>query len=248
MKRLLAILVGCWLLPALTTQANEKEFDWSVFDSLLKTHVTASEKANIAVNLVDYLALKQSRPFNDIARQLNAYNPKALSGASEIAFYINAYNYYALKLVADNYPLDSIKDLGNIFFPVWKKEVGRIHGHPVSLDHIEHSILRKLGEPGIHFAIVCASLSCPDLRMEAYSAEHLTQQLRDQLVHFLKQNKGKQIKGAGQTLYLSKIFQWFEEDFDLAGGVINYLAQFDPSVKPFAEFETLDYNWQVNGQ
>lgn len=230
--------------------ASVQEFNWDSFDALLKANVKPSKKENIDVNLVDYTTLKSSKAFYDIAHRLDQYDPSHLSGTAKITFYINAYNYFALKMVADNYPLDSIKDLGNILFPVWKKDAGKINGQVVSLDQLEHSILRKLNEPAIHFAIVCASLSCPDLRAEAYSTERLSQQLRDQLVRFLKQRKGKQIAGEGedQTLYLSKIFQWFESDFDDAGGVINYLVEYDPSVKPFAEFESLDYNWQVNSQ
>ena len=230
--------------------AGDQQFDWSVYDQLLRQHVIVGEKQNIAANLVDYKTLKTSKPFHEIASQLTAFNPEPLSTKQKIVFYINAYNYFALKLITDNYPLESIKDLGNIFFPVWKKDVGLINQKTVSLDYIEHTVLRSLGEPAIHFAIVCASLSCPDLRAEAYTEEKLSIQLRDQLITFLKQEKGKQITGEGehQALYLSKIFQWFESDFEKSGGVINYLVEYDPSVKPFSDFNSLDYNWELNSQ
>ena len=225
-------------------------FDWSEFDSLLKQHVKAGEIDGIEANLVDYKAFKQSKSFYQIADKLAGYDPTSLETKRKLVFYINAYNYFTIKLVADNYPLESIKDLGNFLFPVWKKDVGKINGKVVSLDHIEHDVLRKLGEPGIHFAIVCASLSCPDLRAEAYNEEYLQQQISDQTRRFLQQSKGMQIKrnGSSDELYLSKIFQWFESDFIAKGGVISYLSEIDPSLKEFEEFETIDYNWQVNAQ
>lgn len=244
---LLVIAFQIFIIPFSYAQS---EFDWSQFDVMLKQHVVVGEIAGVPANLVDYPAFKRSKTFNDIANKLAKYNPSHLDRKQALAFYINAYNYFAIKLVADNYPLESIKDLGNFIFPVWKKDVGKINGKKVSLDYIEHDVLRKLDEPGIHFAIVCASLSCPDLRQEIYRADYLNQQMDDQVRRFLQQSKGKQIvqKDGRDELYLSKIFQWFESDFMDNGGVIAYLSNIDPALKQFDEFETLDYNWQVNAQ
>lgn len=242
--------IGLSLLVMANTAQSQTTFDWHSFDALLKQHVTPSRKQNIPVNLVDYNALKASSQFNDIAKQLAQFDPSHLNRQQQLVFYINAYNYFALKLVADHYPLDSIKDLGNILFPVWKKHAGEINGESISLDYIEHTVLRSLDEPAIHFAIVCASLSCPDLRTEAYTEQDLKQQLTEQIQGFLKQSKGVQIEGEGQdkTLYLSKIFKWFESDFKDQGGVITYLSKYEPALESFEDFETLDYNWQVNSQ
>ena len=239
-------------LTALATTTNPPTsagpFDWSTFDALLKAHVQPGNVNNIEANLVDYRTLKKRPEFFAIADQLAQYNPSGLDRAHTLAFYINAYNYFALKLVVDHYPLDSIKDLGNFLFPVWKKEAGKINGKTVSLDEIEHKVLRKLDEPGIHFAIVCASLSCPDLRREAYQADALKAQLADQVKRFLTQSKGKQVRHSNgeSVLYLSNIFKWFEGDFVSHGGVIRYLTPHDPSLVPYQSFKTLDYNWQLN--
>lgn len=246
---LLRILLISISILSLNSYANTP-FDWSTFDSLLKRHVVAGEMDGIPANLVDYTAFKQSKSFQAIGIQLKSYDPTPLDTKQKIAFYTNAYNYFAIKLVADHYPLESIKDLGNFIFPVWKKDVGKINGRVVSLDYIEHDVLRKLGEPGIHFTIVCASLSCPDLRPEAYTAEYLNQQIDDQVRRFLQQSKGMQIKqeDGKATLYLSKIFQWFESDFTQKGGVIAYLSEIDPKLASFKDFESLDYNWKLNEQ
>ncbi len=250
--RLVVLLFSAFvlLIPHPSLAADQVEFDWSSFDRLLKSHVQPGNINGIEANLVDYRALQSSDAFSAIAGQLADYDPGPLNTKQTLAFYINAYNYFALKLVVDNYPLDSIKDLGNFLFPVWKKDAGKINGKTISLDYIEHDVLRKLDEPGIHFAIVCASLSCPDLRTEVYTADYLNQQMADQVKRFLNQQKGKQIRQEGDqsVLYLSNIFKWFEADFVGHGGVIHYLTPIDPSLVPYQAFETLDYNWQLNDQ
>lgn len=111
----------------------------------------------------------------------------------------------AIKTVLDHWPLQSIRDAGSFFSPVWKKPAGMVAGKVRSLHEIEHDILRAMHEPRIHFAIVCASVSCPDLRPEAYNAAQLDDQLDDQATIFLsRQQKGLRIEANG--VQLSKIF------------------------------------------
>lgn len=111
------------------------------------------------------------------------------SREKKLAFYINSYNILALKMVVDHWPLKSIKDIGSLFRPVWGKVAGTISGKLVSLDDIENDIIRPMGEPRIHLAIVCASVSCPDLRTEPYTAKKLDSQLDEQVRLFLNNNK-----------------------------------------------------------
>ena len=170
----------------------------------------------------------------------------------KLTFWINAYNVMAAKMVLDNYPLKSIKDAGSLFTAVWKKEVGVVAGKTRTLNEIEHEILRKMGDPRIHAAIVCASVSCPDLRGEAYTVEKLDSQLDDQLTLFLANSKkGLHIDKKGY-LYMSSIFKWFKEDFDAKGGVRNYLAPYAPEGAMSSIKDTkltvyyLDYDWELN--
>ena len=116
---------------------------------------------------VDYAALKKDPRWKGVVRSLERSKPDALPSAeAKLAFWINAYNVLAIQTVLSNYPLDSIRDVGSFFSPVWKRQAGKIDGKAVTLDQIEHQILRPMGDPRIHAAIVCASRSCPSLRRE----------------------------------------------------------------------------------
>ena len=224
-----------------------ESFDWSTFDSLLKNHVKSGAYQSVQANLVDYDALRNDSSFKTIGQQLAQYNPTALSGNDKLVYYINAYNYFAIKIVLDNWPVDGIKDIGSLFKPVWKREAGKINGRAVTLDEIEHKILRPMGEPRVHFAIVCASMSCPDLRTEAYRAETLDQQLSDQAQTFLSNTtKGAALKNG--KLYLSEIFDWFEEDFSKVGGIYAFIDNYNPALENFEDFEIIPYNWELNRQ
>ncbi|MBI4005819.1 MAG: DUF547 domain-containing protein [Gammaproteobacteria bacterium] len=142
--------------------------------------------------------------------------------------------------------MSSIKDAGSWLEPVWDKLAGKINGKAMSLGKIEHEILRSMGEPRIHMAIVCASLSCPDLRHEAYRADILEDQLQDQTLRFL-QNKAKGLKIEGHEIFVSKIFEWFKDDFTKYGGTEAFIRQYidipgDVILKP-----VITYNWDLNG-
>ena len=149
--------------------------------------------------LVDYEALCGDARFQPYLDALSATDPQGLpSGAARMAFWINAYNAFTLKIICDNYPVKSINDLhtgglvvGSVLKKtIWHKKFFEINGEPMSLDHIEHKILRKnFNDPRIHFAIVCASLGCPPLRAEAYEAATLDEQLDDQARVFLADDR-----------------------------------------------------------
>jgi hypothetical protein len=220
-------------------------FDWQVFESVLKDHVTSKRNFGIRTRVVDYQALLEDQDFLNINSQLKNYDPSGLDRLQRLAFYINAYNYYAIKIVVDNWPVESIRDIGTFFSPVWKKTAGSINHQNVTLDQIEHAILRPMGEPRIHFAIVCSSNSCPDIRLEIYSADQLNRQLTDQVKSFIA-NKGKGVCIVDGELHVSSIFKWFEEDFDNSGGVIAFISKHAPRYSKFSSFDTLRYDWRLN--
>nr|WP_246480247.1 DUF547 domain-containing protein [Motiliproteus sediminis] len=177
---------------------------------------------------------------------LERTDPSTLSGANaKKAFYINAYNILAIDLVLKHWPVESIRDIGSWIRPVWRREAGKIAGEPVTLHQVEHEILRPMGDPRIHMAIVCASLSCPDLAARPYRGSALEQQLDHQTRLFLSNPK----KGAaerGEALAISKIFDWFAADFESGGGVRAWLRRYGV----MSEADTLrylPYDWRVNG-
>jgi uncharacterized membrane protein YdjX (TVP38/TMEM64 family) len=167
----------------------------------------------------------------------------------------NAYNLLAIKAVLDQYPTVSIKDGGSLFSPIWKKSIGAVGGTPYSLDAIEHGILRKaFREPRVHFAIVCASLSCPDLRPEPFVAARLGAQLDGQIAAFLgNPAKGLAPGADGRSARVSSIFKWFAGDFEGSGGVAAFIrakAASDVAVRiralTDAGLSYLDYDWSLN--
>lgn len=247
----LALAAGASLaLVAPTARASE------AYRALLARHVRPGTVAGIRLNLVDYAALARDPSYRAALADFATADPAALpSDADRIAFWINAYNLLAMKAIVDRRPIASIKDGGSFLFPIWKKEVGRIAGRERSLDEVEHGILRKdFAEPRVHFAVVCASLSCPDLRAEPYEGARLDGQLDDQATRFLANPaKGMRPGEDGETAEVSSIFKWFAADFERGGGVAAFLrAKAPPDVKPRiakltdAGLTYLDYDWSLN--
>lgn len=230
-----------------TSSVYAKSADWTLYDALLKDHVNSGVRHGTPLMTVDYLALQRDPRFAKVVAQLAQYDVLQLTNKEEkLAFYINAYNILAIKMVLDHWPVDSIKDIGSFFFPVWKKNVGKIGGKLVSLDEVEHEILRPLGDSRIHMAIVCASVSCPDLRNEAYRVGKLNTQLDAQSIKFLN-NPIKGLILVGNEAKVSKIFDWFEKDFAVDGGVISFLRKYRPEIaKNMTIKANLDYDWSLN--
>lgn len=219
-----------------------------VFSSLLKKYVTD-------MGFVDYKGFISERNiFEEYLNSLSSTPPdRSWNKNEQIAYWINAYNAFTIKLIIDHYPLKSIKDIGPyIQIPrvntPWQKKFIQIGNKTYNLDKIEHSILRsKFNDPRIHFALVCASISCPKLRREAYEASKLDDQLNEQGKHFLA-NQNKNIIEADK-LKLSKYFTWYKGDFTQDGSLIDYLNIFAPvKINSQAEIDYLEYNWGLNEQ
>ncbi|NOQ13971.1 MAG: DUF547 domain-containing protein [Methyloprofundus sp.] len=240
-----ALKVIAGLLLANNVAAIEP--DWKDYAGVLSA-VKQGEKHGTPLALVDYAALKKSGQLDKVYQQVSTFPVKLLSGRDEVlAFYINTYNILALKMVVDHWPLASIKDVGGFFNPVWGREAGTIGGKPVSLDDIENEIIRPMGEPRIHLAIVCASVSCPDLRNEPYTASTLNKQLDEQANAFLHNDK-KGLYIAKDEIVVSKIFKWFKQDFDKVGGVAMFIRGYRPDLPvSYAIDADIDYDWSVNG-
>lgn len=194
-------------------------------------------------------------------------DPAKISDRNErLAFWINAYNAYTLKVICNNYPVESIKDLstgGNILSyilktTVWDKAYVNINKKVMSLNDIEHGIIRKVfREPRIHFALVCAAISCPPLRNEPYTGQKLDHQLSEQAKIFFSDKSKNYFDLINHTAYLSKILSWYDGDFgNNEKQVLNKIAAYFP--KEIAEnikknpgkweLEYNDYNWSLNKQ
>jgi hypothetical protein len=138
------------------------------------------------------------------------------------------------------------KDVGTLISPVWDKPAGSINGKTVSLDDIENKILRQMGEPRIHFAIVCASVSCPDLRNTPYTASNLNAQMNEQVQQFLA-NADKRVRIGDRNIQISRIFDWFEMDSKPAGGVETFIRRYRADLPELPLKDGINYDWSLNG-
>lgn len=183
----------------------------------------------------------------------------------QMAFLVNAYNAFTVELILTRWPrLESIKDLGTLFQSPWKPKWVPLLGAKVSLDDIEHEMLRRRGrydDPRVHFAVNCASIGCPALREEAFVAERLDAQLDEQASRFMSDRTRNRHNPARGRLEVSKIFDWFGEDFRLGHRGIASLPAFlarhaDALADAPADRERiraqqvpvvfLDYDWKLN--
>lgn len=134
--------------------------------------------------------------------------------SEQLSFLINLYNAATLKLIVDHYPVKSIKKIGSLFKGPWDQSVVRLFGEVITLNNLEHDIIRKqYSEPRIHLALVCAAKGCPKLRSEAYVADRLNEQLDDQSRDYLSSPAGLHIDRERQIVYFPSIFKWYGEDF-----------------------------------
>lgn len=207
-----------------------------IWNALLKTYV--SKQGN-----VDYKGFKKKQAeLANYLKSLDATLPNNThTKAYTLAYWINAYNAFTVDLILRNYPIKSIKDIKN----PWQQRHWKLGSKWYNLDEIEHQILRKMDEPRIHFAIVCASISCPKLLNEAYTSENLEQQLTNATQDFLSDTNKNSI--SKDKLELSKIFKWFNSDFTKNGSLIDFLNLYLPiEISKTASKSFKDYNWDLN--
>ena len=197
-----------------------------------KTHQIWNEllEKNVYKGNVNYKGFVSEK--DKLQKYLDALSKEApkrnWSKDEKLAYWINAYNAFTIKLIIDNYPTKSIKDLGGAIYKVntpWDIKFIEIEGKKYDLNNIEHNILRKeFDEPRIHFAINCASVSCPNLRNEAYVANKLEKQLEEQTYSFI--NDSSKNKITSEKAELSKIFSWFKGDFTKNGSLEDFINKY----------------------
>lgn len=204
---------------------------------------------------VDYDGFKKEESRLDAyLKILETVDPAKLDRDDQFAFYTNVYNAWTVKLILSRYPdLKSIKDLGSVFKSPWKKKIVRIEGRVLTLDNVEHDILRpRFNDPRVHFAINCAAHSCPPLRSEPYEGSRLDEQLNDATRAFINDPQRTYLEG--NTLYVSKIFDWFGEDF--SDDPLSFVAEYAEgdlkerleSKKNKIRVKYMDYDWTLNNR
>jgi len=254
MEKLFVLIILSLLITMITIQTSSAKTHQS-FTELLKKYVING--------LVDYKGLQIDKELDKYLTQLSNTNPEKLSRNEKLAFWINAYNAFTLQVVRDNYPIESITDLhtgGKIIGyllgkTVWDKQFITINNKKYSLNDIEHNILRKMNEPRIHFAVVCASISCPELKDEAFEADNIETQLQEQTIKFLNDKTRNHYDLKNRKAYISEIFSWFGEDFGNSDeNILKFISKYVPDniskdIKSNISKWNIsfnDYNWNLN--
>lgn len=219
MKRLLLLIVLSTASLAGPVALADFDHQHSAWDKLLKKHVVWID--NGTASQVNYAGFQQDAPaldaYLETLSRVDQDTFSRWSKAQQLAFLINAYNAFTVKLILTRYPdLKSIKELGSVLQSPWKKRFFTLLGKERNLDEIEHGMVRKKGvydDPRIHVALVCASIGCPALRNEAFVAQRLDAQLEDSFRRFLSDRSRNRYNPGSDTLEVSKIFDWYKEDF-----------------------------------
>jgi hypothetical protein len=237
----LPLILCLCLLPSVTFAGTD------LYSELLRLHVVDGR--------VQYEAIAKDARFAKVIATLEATDVDKLKGAAVKAFWINAYNAFTIKAVIDAWPVRSIRDIAG--GQVWELKNIKVDGKVYSLNDIEHKILRPMGDPRIHFALVCAARSCPPLRSEAYTASDLERQLDEQGRVFLRDQRLNAFDVASRKARLSQIFEWFGSDFgSTTAAFLQRIAPYtDPttasSLKGASARWTVSYipyDWSINGK
>jgi hypothetical protein len=269
-----ALVVATLSFAAMSSFAHAQAFDHNhaALTAILAKHVVLIDSGK--ASQVNYVALgKDKAALTAYLAGLSKVSDaefKAWNKAEKLAFLVNAYNGFTVDLILQNYPVKSIKDIGSVFDDRWNRKFFKLLGQDFSLNKLEHDTVRKPGaydEPRAHFALNCASIGCPTLREEAYTAEKLDAQLEAQAVRFLSDRSRNRY--ASGKLEVSMIFKWFNTDWESGykgfngktapiktrqeyfGRYAKLLADTPADQQKImdgkAELSFLDYDWRLNG-
>ncbi|MBU0995236.1 MAG: DUF547 domain-containing protein [Proteobacteria bacterium] len=253
-------LILLMVQPVLSQPFDQQHAIWT---ELLKKHVVMKNENRISQ--VDYQAFKKDiAPLDTYLSGLSRITHAEFNGWSsdeKLSFLINAYNAFTVKLILDHYPVNSIRDIKTFFKGPWNIEFISLFGEIVSLDDIEHNMIRKKGafdEPRIHMAVVCASIGCPALLDEAFTPDKLDKQLETNVERFLGDKSRNRFNPEKKTLEVSKIFKWYGSDFEMtftslerffahyATLFTTVVSEQDMIKRQAVKIEYLDYDWRLN--
>ncbi|MEM6905313.1 MAG: DUF547 domain-containing protein [Pseudomonadota bacterium] len=199
--------------------------DYGAWAKVLSAHVRPGAQG---VNMVDYAALKASGEMDAIVAGMAAAQPTAMGRDAAMAYWINLYNAVTIQVVLEEYPVDSIRKVRGGLFNTgpWGDALVEVEGQPLSLDDIEHGILRPIwNDPRIHYGVNCASIGCPNLALAPYTAARLDGVLTEGAFAYVNDPRGAAPEEGG--LVVSSIYEWFKEDFgDSDAGILAHLGQY----------------------
>lgn len=237
----------------ISDEPNLASIDHSAWHEILQRYVDITHESQIYLFDYDNVDQEDTKLLNDYLNQLSAIDPRAYRRAEQKAYWINLYNALTVKLVLDNYPTESITKLGKKLtsFGPWDDKLIIIADKNLSLNDIEHKILRPIWQDArIHFAINCASYSCPNLQNKAFTGANMESLLKDAASQYLNHPRG--IHFDNDTLVLSSIFDWYAEDFGAdRTKIMAYLSQYLPEevaskLNQYKGPIGYEYDWRLN--
>jgi len=271
--RLLSTGLFLLLLTAFNSTQSYAEFNHlhPLWGKVLKNHVSLNKTSST----VQYNSLKKKITNLDLyLKKLSAVKIeefKKFNQNEQLSFLINTYNAFTVKLILNNYPIKSIRDIGGVFSNPWKQKFFTLLGAKMNLDLLEHgfirqdkksmrkikpkitSVLKNFNEPRIHFALNCASKGCPELHNKPYVPLMLRQQLEKSTRRFLSNQSKNTFNSKKNELHLSKIFKWYRSDFEKSALTVNaFVAPIMATSKSqeqkmkTAKIEYLEYDWSLN--
>lgn len=266
--RICSLLAGIMLIFAATGvsqaaelreifNAHEKNgaqtFDHSDWGALLEKYLRPGEDG---LNRFDYAGLKKSSlgPLRSYVKKLEGVDPARLTPPEQFAFWTNLYNAKTVEIVAGRYPVESIRDIKlslNPFTGPWQAKVVRVSGQGLSLDDIEHRILRPVWkDPRIHYAVNCASVGCPNLAAIPYSGEKLEAMLEKAARDYINSPRGAHFQG--NELVVSSLYDWYNDDFGRnEAEIMAHITRYaEPALakrlQERRKFDDYAYDWLLN--
>ncbi len=249
MKKIIVVFCIMFFLTQQATFAETDSTFWDSYQEILNSTVTLNTFTSIdgefSHTSVNYENIKNNPTLQEkIRHQLKKL--KTVKAPEEkkhkLAFWINAYNFFTIVDVVNNYPIAGMKKIG------WKNKLHEVEGTRYSLDNIEHNVIRPLADPRIHFAINCASVGCPSLKAVIFDGNHIDMQLNKVISNALK--NPLHLRMVNNRLNTTQIFKWFSKDFETAGyeGVADFVNRFAPErLRNAYQIEKkIMYDWDLN--
>lgn len=234
-----------WDYWNVSDQANNQPISHQAWQQFLSQYLVIEGQHH----LIDYsnVSTADKEQLQNYINKLASMDPRQYSSPEQYAYWVNLYNALTVDLIIDNYPIESITKLGGFFsFGPWGDELVTVAGKSLTLNDIEHRILRPIWQdPRTHYAVNCASLGCPNLQQTAFTAQN-TDALLEQAAHeFINSDKG--VKLSASSTQLSSIYDWFKTDFGAdEAALLKHIQQYRPGIKELVGKVSYDYDWNLN--
>ncbi len=239
-----------------SNENNKASIEHQVWQELLDTYLVSSDASGVNLFAYGKVNKDDKQKLQHYLNKMQSQTPTKYNKAEQKAYWINLYNALTVNLILDNYPLKSITKLGESVFSFgpWDDDVAIVNGETLSLNDIEHTILRPIfTDPRIHYAVNCASFSCPNLSAQAFTANNTEQELDKGARAYVNHARG--VKVQGDVLWVSSIYHWYIVDF--GGDQSSLIKHFKKYASKdlhdkLTDFEKTDgslehdYNWDLN--